>query len=89
MCHCGKYGILGKIAFAFIIIGALNWGLFGIFGFDLVAAIFGSMSVVARIVYILVGVAAVYKLAVSFCKCKAGCCKDGKCCDHSMGEKQM
>ena len=41
-------------------IGGLNWGLVGIFQFDLVGAIFGEMSVLSRIVYALVGIAAVY-----------------------------
>ncbi len=49
---------LGLIAWILVIIGALNWGLVGIFNFDLVAAIFGDMSVASRVVYILVGVAA-------------------------------
>jgi uncharacterized membrane protein YuzA (DUF378 family) len=51
---------LDMVAIILIIVGGLNWLLVGIFSFDLVAAIFGSMSVVARIVYILVGLAAVY-----------------------------
>jgi uncharacterized protein len=42
------------------IIGALNWGLVGIFGWNLVSAIFGPMSVLSRIVYILVGIAGLY-----------------------------
>jgi hypothetical protein len=50
------------IAYALIIIGALNWGLVGFFAFDLVAAIFGEMTIVSRIIYALVGVAAVYHL---------------------------
>jgi uncharacterized membrane protein YuzA (DUF378 family) len=45
-----------------LIVGGLNWGLVGIFNFDLVAAIFGPMSALARIVYALVGFAAVYDL---------------------------
>lgn len=48
------------IAFGLLIVGGLNWGLVGLFGFDLVAAIFGSMSPASRIVYVLVGVAAAY-----------------------------
>lgn len=41
-----------------VLIGALNWGLIGLFGFDLVAALFGGpMSLVSRIVYSLVGIA--------------------------------
>lgn len=47
------------IALVLLIIGGLNWGLVGLFSFDLVAAIFGELSVVSRIVYILVGIAAV------------------------------
>lgn len=38
------------------IIGAVNWGLIGLFQFNLVAALFGSMSLLSRIVYILVGI---------------------------------
>lgn len=45
-----------------VIVGALNWGLVGIFSFDLVAAIFGDMSAVSRLVYSLVGISAVYQL---------------------------
>ena len=51
--------ILRLIAYILVIIGALNWGLVGIFGFDLVATIFGEMSLLARIVYGLVGVSAI------------------------------
>jgi uncharacterized protein len=52
------------IAFVLVIIGALNWGLVGLFTFDLVAAIFGVMSVFSRIVYVLVGAAAIYLLVI-------------------------
>jgi len=57
-----KMGVLGWIAFVLVIIGALNWGLVGFFSYDLVKAIFGDMSTVSRIVYALVGLAAVYML---------------------------
>jgi uncharacterized membrane protein YuzA (DUF378 family) len=53
------------IALVLLIIGGLNWMLVGLFEFDLVAALFGEMTVLARIVYILVGVAAIYALIVS------------------------
>ena len=46
-------------AYILVLIGALNWGLIGLFGFDLVAAIFGDMSVMSRIVYSLVGISAI------------------------------
>ncbi len=41
-----------------VIIGGLNWGLVGLFQFDLVASIFGDMSALSRVVYSLVGLAA-------------------------------
>ena len=47
------------IAFVLLVVGGLNWGLVGIFNFDLVAWIFGSGSVVSRIVYILVAISAI------------------------------
>lgn len=46
-------------AFILTLIGALNWGLIGLFGYNLVASIFGDMTLLARIVYSLVGVSAV------------------------------
>jgi uncharacterized membrane protein YuzA (DUF378 family) len=60
----GKLNILDWIALILVIVGGLNWGLVGIFKFNLVAWIFGDMSVVARIVYILVGLAAVYTAVI-------------------------
>jgi uncharacterized membrane protein YuzA (DUF378 family) len=50
------------IAQILLIVGGLNWGLVGAFSFDLVTAIFGEMSAVSRVVYILVGISAVYQL---------------------------
>ena len=51
--------IIIKILSALCLIGALNWGLVGLFGFDLVAFLFGAMSILSRIVYTLVGVSAI------------------------------
>ena len=45
-----------------LIVGGLNWGLVGVFNFDLVAAIFGASSILARIVYAVVGLCALYYL---------------------------
>lgn len=54
---------LNLITLILIIVGGLNWGLVGLFQFDLVAAIFGGQdSGLARIVYILVGASAVWQL---------------------------
>ncbi|MFA5722484.1 MAG: DUF378 domain-containing protein [Candidatus Paceibacterota bacterium] len=58
---------LKNIALILVIIGGLNWGLIGLLGFDLVAAIFGAMSLLSKIVYILVGLSAVY-VAMDFLK---------------------
>ena len=56
---------LDWIALILLIIGGLNWGLVGFFGWNLVDAIFGGMSVVSRIIYALVGVSALYILLIS------------------------
>ena len=53
------------VALVLLIVGGINWGLVGFFGFDLVAAIFGEMTAVSRIVYALVGLSAIYVAAVS------------------------
>ena len=49
--------VLYYIALTLVIIGAVNWLLIGLFSFDLVATLFGSMSVFSRIIYSLVGIA--------------------------------
>lgn len=54
------------ISYLLIIIGALNWGLVGLFNFDLVALLFGEMSLLARIVYIAVGVSAIVSISTTF-----------------------
>ena len=56
---------INLIALILVIVGALNWGLVGLLSFDLVAAIFGAMTVLSRIVYTLVGISAVYIAAIS------------------------
>lgn len=53
------------IALILILIGGLNWGLVGFFDFNLVGAIFGEGSTLSRVVYALVGVAALYKVLVA------------------------
>lgn len=68
-----KLNVLGWVALVLVVVGGLNWALVGIFSFDLVAAIFGEMSALARVVYAVVGIAAVYILilAASTGKCAA------------------
>lgn len=56
--------VLYYIALTLVIIGALNWLLIGIFNFDLVATLFGTMSLLSRIVYILVGISGIISLGI-------------------------
>ncbi|MBE6065883.1 DUF378 domain-containing protein [Clostridium cochlearium] len=54
---------LDVTALILVIIGAINWGLIGLFSFDLVATLFGNMTTFTRIVYILVGIAGLYSIS--------------------------
>ena len=56
---------LDYIVLVLVIIGAINRGLVGFFGLDLVAFLFGSMSVLSRIIYAVIGICGLY--AISFC----------------------
>ena len=58
--------IIDKIALVLIIIGAINWGLIGIFKFDLVATLFGEMSILSRLVYTLVGISGLWGIKLLF-----------------------
>jgi len=78
---CGSKGIGSMIMWALLIIGGLNWGLVGIFNFDLVATIFGDMSIVSRIVYIVVAVSALGTLFGGCCCKKSTCCKNSVCAE--------
>jgi uncharacterized membrane protein YuzA (DUF378 family) len=57
--------IIDIIAIILVVVGGLNWGLVGLFKYDLVASIFGDLSTMSRIVYDLVGLSAIYLAAVS------------------------
>ena len=58
--------IIDKIALVLIIVGALNWGLIGLFKFNLVDAIFGTMSILSRIIYSLVGLSGLWGIKLLF-----------------------
>ncbi len=58
--------IIKIITYILVIIGALNWGLVGIFNFDLVRTIFGEMTLISRIIYGLIGVSAIIYLLTSY-----------------------
>jgi len=57
-----RFNAVDWIAMILLIIGGLNWGLVGLADFDLVAALFGDGSALSRIVYVLVGLAALFCL---------------------------
>jgi len=58
--------ILQKVALVLTIIGAIVWGLIGIFDFNLVATIFGDNSMLSRIIYTLVGLAGLINIGLLF-----------------------
>ena len=59
--------IVNKIALVLIILGALNWGLVGLFSFDLVAWIFGgATAILARIIYTLIALAGIWCISMLF-----------------------
>lgn len=58
--------ILQRIALVLTIIGAINWGLIGIFDFNLVDTIFGTGSIMSRIIYSLVGIAGLINIGLLF-----------------------
>ena len=66
--HMGAYLLLW--------VGGINWGLVGLFDLDLVNTIFGSMPMVAQLIYVLVGASAIFSLATHMSDCKV--CSTGK-----------
>ncbi|MBU2612538.1 MAG: DUF378 domain-containing protein [Nanoarchaeota archaeon] len=58
--------VLDLIAMILVLVGGVNWGLVGAFNFNVVDAIFGAGSIVSAVVYILVGVSAIYGAFVFF-----------------------
>ena len=58
--------VIDKIALVLVIIGAINWGLIGLFNFNLVDSIFGAMSVISRIIYTLVGISGLWSIRLLF-----------------------
>lgn len=54
---------LDYLALTLVIIGAINWGLIGFFQFDLIAFLFGSLSLISRIIYAVVGIAGLYMIS--------------------------
>jgi uncharacterized membrane protein YuzA (DUF378 family) len=76
-----KMKCINVIALILVVIGALNWGLWGFFQFDFVAYVFGgSMAGWSRIIYGIIGLAGLWSLSF-FARCCKACC--GQCCCSS------
>lgn len=58
--------VIDTIALILVIIGAINWGLIGIFNFNLVDTLFGTMNIISRVVYTLVGVSGLWAIKLLF-----------------------
>lgn len=71
-----KPSVVDWVCFILVVIGALNWGLVGLFDFNLVNAIFGSLALLERLVYIVVGLAGLYLIyaCITCCKKYKACC---------------
>ena len=61
---------LHMVAFILVIVGALNWGLVGLFDFNLVSTLLGGMPAIERTVYVLVGLSAVWEVVKHRQNCK-------------------
>ncbi len=64
--------ILQKIALVITIIGAVNWGLIGLFDFNLVATLFESVEIIEKIIYILVGICGLINIGILFMNLEDG-----------------
>lgn len=60
-----KLNGLDVLALLLVIVGGINWGLVGLFNYNLVDTIFGDMSVVSKAIYVLVGLSAVYAIPLA------------------------
>ncbi|MDO8509911.1 MAG: DUF378 domain-containing protein [bacterium] len=86
MCHSGaKCAPMHTVALVLVVVGALNWGLVGAFDFNLVSLLIGKWPMFEKVVYILVGLAAIMTAVKPFCKCHKESCEGGSCC--STGKK--
>jgi len=65
---------LKNLSYILLLIGAINWGLVGLFNFDLVAFLFGNMTILSRIIYTLVAISGIFYSVLLFrqddCICK-------------------
>lgn len=71
--------IAKKVAYILVIIGGLNWGLYGAFGYDLVDVVLGTIPMIASIVYVLIGLSALFLVLKRNRRCS--CLNDVCSCD--------
>lgn len=62
----GSMNWITKTCLLLMVVGGLNWGMVGLFNFDLVAFLFGPMTVLSRVIYILVGLATIWAVVDYF-----------------------
>ena len=74
--NCGACKVIGTL----VALGAINWGLYGVFNIDLVASVLGQMTTASRVVYGLIGIAGLMKVLWLFgcCPCQKGNCEPKK-----------
>jgi uncharacterized membrane protein YuzA (DUF378 family) len=88
---------LKQIAYVLLLIGGINWGIYGVSGYDVVEVLFGQIPMIANLVYVLVGLSSFYIILsrLTLCGCNKTCacsCADSKCdcsCDCPCSEKPV
>jgi uncharacterized protein len=74
-----KCKFLDVLAMILVIIGALSWGLVGLFHFHLMATIFGEHALAARIIHIVIGLAGLWMIYAGISCCKSSSCSTKSC----------
>lgn len=80
---------LKQIAYVLLLIGGLNWGVYGISGYNVVDGLLGSVPMFENIVYLLVGISALYIILnrFVFCSCTSCSCSGDTCCSSDCSTK--
>ena len=81
---------ISVVAYILVLVGALNWGLWGFFQFDLVAWLFGgNTSWISRLVYALIGLSGLWMLGSFTSCCRHLACKSGQCSECSPHKQEQ
>ncbi len=75
---------LKQSAHIIVLIGGLNWGVYGVSGYNVIEVLLGGIPMIANIVYVLVGLSALYMLIQKYatCSCSKSCVCDTSCACH-------